>query len=812
MPQLHKPAKKIKRKVREIMGMTTPTISNASHSRIKPLLLVVIVAVVGTIMLALSRAEVTGCTQVLNTSSNVSATVQSAPGGTTICLSAGTYPPLSLTGQHSSDVVLTNVPGEKVTIGPTGNTGYGVSIQPNSNHIVIRNFYINGGVDVGDSTTISASYITIDHNDIAPYGLGINMGGANCQALNAPSYGKDPTCISAKPVSNIVISGNRIRYPKSTEELAVNIQQDAIHINYFENVTVKENEITNVLTPTTGARVYTAAHNDCLQTVWGGSNLTYEKNYLHDNDCQEVFLKDGDVTNANIVNNLFLRNDVNLQPLKSIQIFHTTNLVIRNNTNWSDSASVLRTTSTNSYTALTDHNIFQTFDNGCCSEPKYILTENDNTYRKAPFTFTISPTSMVNATPGFVNPTADDYRLADNPKGIGVNWKPADYAYGPLGIGSALPPTTTPPPTIPPPTTTPLPTPPPPTTDTSHPSAPTALIAQANAATKVTLYWKTATDNVGVAKYNVLRNGAVIGSVSGTTTTYIDTTTAASTQYAYTVIALDAANNASSPSNTATITTPAIPDTAAPTAPASFAAKPASSYQVNLSWLASTDTGGSGLKGYYIYRNGIKLNTTPLATTSYGDATASPNTTYTYAVQAVDGAGNVSALASSTAKTAALTPVNLTFSPTADAVIKKSFPNKAFGKSSSVKVDAYPMENALYKFSVSGVQGRTVIGAKMRLYVTNGSLKGGDFFKASTNSWDENTVTWNNAPTLASSTPLARLGAVYTNNYVDVDLSNLIYADGTYSIRANSTSGDGATYLSRESSSYKPVLILMVAQ
>ena len=41
--------------------------------------------------------------------------------------------------------------------------------------------------------------------------------------------------------------------------------------------------------------------------------------------------------------------------------------------------------------------------------------------------------------------------------------------------------------------------------------------------------------------------------------------------------------------------------------------------------------------------NGTKLNSTPLTTTSYGDGTVRSNTTYTYKVEAVDGAGNKSA-------------------------------------------------------------------------------------------------------------------------------------------------------------------------
>ncbi len=77
-------------------------------------------------------------------------------------------------------------------------------------------------------------------------------------------------------------------------------------------------------------------------------------------------------------------------------------------------------------------------------------------------------------------------------------------------------------------------------------------------------------------------------------------------------------------------------DTNAPSVPAGLAATAGSSTQVNLSWTASTDD--VGVTGYGVYRNGTLLATSP--TTSYQDTTVQPATSYTYTVDAVDGAGN----------------------------------------------------------------------------------------------------------------------------------------------------------------------------
>ena len=86
-------------------------------------------------------------------------------------------------------------------------------------------------------------------------------------------------------------------------------------------------------------------------------------------------------------------------------------------------------------------------------------------------------------------------------------------------------------------------------------------------------------------------------------------------------------------------------DTTAPSVPASLGATAASSSQINLSWTASTDTGGSGLAGYRIERcagagcsNFAEIATT--SATSFANTGLTASTSYSYRIRAVDGAGN----------------------------------------------------------------------------------------------------------------------------------------------------------------------------
>jgi hypothetical protein len=119
------------------------------------------------------------------------------------------------------------------------------------------------------------------------------------------------------------------------------------------------------------------------------------------------------------------------------------------------------------------------------------------------------------------------------------------------------------------------------------------------------------------------------------------------------------------------------------------------------------------------------------------------------------------------------------------------------------------MLNTLMKFNVTGVSGRKVTSAKLRLFVTNPSNIGGIFKRVSNTTWAETAVTWNTAPAQDTST-IATLPATTQSTWVEVDLTSLITADGTYAIRGSSTSSDGAAYNSKEAATNKPELVLIV--
>jgi hypothetical protein len=94
------------------------------------------------------------------------------------------------------------------------------------------------------------------------------------------------------------------------------------------------------------------------------------------------------------------------------------------------------------------------------------------------------------------------------------------------------------------------------TIDTTPPTAPSGTTATALSSTAVRVGWAAAADATGVTGYDVLRNGVVIDSVSGSTLTFTDVAVAANTTYEYTVKARDGAGNISAAGAPVTVTTP----------------------------------------------------------------------------------------------------------------------------------------------------------------------------------------------------------------------------------------------------------------
>jgi len=356
--------------------------------------------------------------------------------------------------------------------------------------------------------------------------------------------------------------------------------------------------------------------------------------------------------------------------------------------------------------------------------------------------------------------------------------------------------------------------------DTQKPSIPTNLRATLVTANQINLAWNASTDNVGVAGYYVNRDGVRIATV--TTTTFGDSTVSPNTRYVYTVQAFDAASNVSDPSLGLTVTTLLACSRANPTVsliPASQFGKAGTSLNYTFS-VTNNDSNGCGSSSFSLTRSipaGWSASFTPTSSSLAPGAAATSTLKVTSSSSAAVGSYTISATATNSSNPAYSASAQatykvfkvLTIRSADDATIDKTHPTTKYGASTSLIDDYSAYRNFLMKFSVSGVGSNTVTSAVLKIYCTNPSVRGGYFYKTTTTSWQEETVTWNTRPALGSK--WASLGSVSSGKWYSINLTGKITKDGVVSLRVTSTSSDGAVYYSKEKgSSYAPRLVLTV--
>jgi glucose/arabinose dehydrogenase len=175
------------------------------------------------------------------------------------------------------------------------------------------------------------------------------------------------------------------------------------------------------------------------------------------------------------------------------------------------------------------------------------------------------------------------------------------------------------------------------TTDTVAPTPPTNLRISNLTCTSATLAWEASTDNVGVTAYDVYHDGQHMTRVSGTTLTTA-LTLVPSANWGLYVNGIDAAGNVSQASTTLQVSVPPCEvDTTPPSTPTNLKGT-ATGTTATLTWSASTDN--IRVTAYDIYRNNLKVASTPDLT--YTDSGLTASTTYQYSLTARDAQQNVS--------------------------------------------------------------------------------------------------------------------------------------------------------------------------
>jgi PKD repeat protein len=148
------------------------------------------------------------------------------------------------------------------------------------------------------------------------------------------------------------------------------------------------------------------------------------------------------------------------------------------------------------------------------------------------------------------------------------------------------------------------------------------------------------------------------------------------------------------------------------------------------------------------------------------------------------------------------------FAPVADAEVSLSSPKTNYGTTSQLRLRTGSTTKRSYlAFAPTGLTG-TIISAKLRLYVNDGSTDGGSVYVVG-NSWTETGITWNNAPVISGSA-LSSAGSAAAGTWKELDLKTSIGRDGTYSFGLANASNNIAGYESREAA-HPPQLVVTLA-
>lgn len=180
--------------------------------------------------------------------------------------------------------------------------------------------------------------------------------------------------------------------------------------------------------------------------------------------------------------------------------------------------------------------------------------------------------------------------------------------------------------------------------DTIPPSAPTDLVVS-RLNSDISLTWATSSDNVGVSRYLIVRDGQPLDTSSSPS--FVDAFAPTNVEHCYTVKASDAGGNVSTPSGSSCI----LVDTAPPEAPGGVSVR-AYVARLDVTWVPASDN--VGVSTYRVYRDSIFVNET--ANLSFSDGAVSPGVTYCYEIAAQDSAQNLSSRSSPACNALDVTP------------------------------------------------------------------------------------------------------------------------------------------------------------
>lgn len=138
------------------------------------------------------------------------------------------------------------------------------------------------------------------------------------------------------------------------------------------------------------------------------------------------------------------------------------------------------------------------------------------------------------------------------------------------------------------------------------------------------------------------------------------------------------------------------------------------------------------------------------------------------------------------------------FTVLADTYVASSNPTKNYGSSNRLYTDASPVRRVYLLFDPQGLSG-TVTDAKLRVYAESGSSVGYSVHNVPDTSWNESTLTYNNAP--AFDPPTGSSGPFVSGTWTEVNVTSLVNGNGLISFALTTASNTNTRYSSQSASS-----------
>ena len=146
------------------------------------------------------------------------------------------------------------------------------------------------------------------------------------------------------------------------------------------------------------------------------------------------------------------------------------------------------------------------------------------------------------------------------------------------------------------------------------------------------------------------------------------------------------------------------------------------------------------------------------------------------------------------------------FAAVADARVRESKPTTNEGKVTGLTTLGGTSDLESYlRFNVSGVTGN-VVSATLYVYAYDGTVNGPKVYRTFS-TWEETTITWSNRPRTTGGA-LDDVGEVRKRSWVAIDVTAAITGNGSFNFLLRTTSTDGMSVYSRESSSNQPRLVV----